>query len=127
MPTDPDQQRAAREHSACQRLLHAGASGLPRAPWLHPAQPPYSTDLVRFAVWRSQSGTLADDEVEAALALIPAARAEMDQLETGMLFAARAQGLSWARIAREMGLGSAQAALQRYDRLTGRVESRSES
>lgn len=124
---DLDQERAAREHSARRQLLDAGASSLPRAPWLHRSQPPSSIDLVRFAVWRDQTGKVTEEEVEAALALVPAARAEMEQLETALLFTARAQGLSWGRIARGMGLGSAQAALQRFDRLVDRVESRAES
>src|SRR5919106_3667754 len=118
---DADQERAAREHDARKRLLHAGAASLPRAPWLHPAQPPSAIQLVHFAVWRGRTGTITDDEVEAALTLLSAARAEMEQLETAMLFTARTQGLSWGRIARSMGLGSAQAALQRFDRLAGRV------
>jgi hypothetical protein len=124
---DPDQQQAAREHDARQRLLDAGAASLPRAPWLHRSQPPSSVDLVRFAVWHGQVGEVTEPEVEAALTLVPAARAEVEQLEVALLFTARAQGLSWGRIARAMGLGSAQAALQRFDRLSGRVNPRSGS
>lgn len=124
---ESDQQQSAREQSSRKRLLDAGASSLPRAPWLHHSQPPSAVDLVHFAVWRGQGDTVNDDEVMAALALLPAARAEMEQLETALLFSARAQGLSWGRISRAMGLGSAQAALQRFDRLTGRVESRGRS
>jgi hypothetical protein len=125
--SDPDHERAAREHRARQRLIDAGASSLPRAPWLHRSQPPSSTDLVRFAVWRGQSGKVTAEEIDAALTLLPAARAEVEQLETALLFTARAEGMSWARISRGMGLGSAQAALQRYDRLSDRVSSRAES
>jgi hypothetical protein len=121
---DADSQQAAREQRARERLLDGGAASLPRAPWLHRSQPPASADLVRFAVWRDQSDPVGDEEVEAALTLLPAARAELEQLETALLFTARARGLSWGRISRAMGLGSAQAALQRFDRLTGRVESR---
>ena len=121
---DQDQQEAAGESAARQRLLDAGASSLPRAPWLHRSQPPSSGDLVRFAVWRGQDNEMGDADVMAALTLLPAARAEMEQLETALLFLARAQGLSWGRISRAMGLGSAQAALQRFDRLSERVESR---
>ena len=123
----PDQERAAREHRARQYMLDAGASWLPRAPWLHRSQPPSSIDLVRFAVWRGQTGKVAEEEVEAALTLLPAARAEVEQLETALLFTARAKGMSWGRISRGMGLGSAQAALQRFDRLADRVASRAES
>jgi hypothetical protein len=104
--------------------LDAGASSLPRAPWLHGSQPPSSVDLVRFAVWRGQDGKVTAEEVQAALTLLPAARAELEQLETALLFTARAEALSWGQISRAMGLGSAQAALQRFDRITSRVESR---
>jgi hypothetical protein len=123
----PDHERAAREHRARQRLIDAGASSLPRAPWLHRSQPPSSIDLVRFAVWRGQTGKVTEEEIDAALTLLPAARAEVEQLETALLFTARAEGMSWGRISRGMGLGSAQAALQRYDRLSDRVSSRAES
>jgi hypothetical protein len=124
---DSDQQQSAREQSSRKRLLDAGAASLPRAPWLHRSQPPSAVDLVRFAVWRGQVDNANDEEVMAALTLLPAARAEMEQLETALLFTARTQGLSWGRISRAMGLGSAQAALQRFDRLTGRVASRGTS
>jgi hypothetical protein len=107
--------------------LDAGASSLPRPPWLHRSQPPSSIDLVRFAVWRGQTGAATEEEVEAALALLPAARAEVEQLEAALLFIARAEGMSWGRISRGMGLGSAQAAVQRYGRLADRVASREES
>ena len=122
-----DHQQADQETLARQHLLDAGASALPRPPWLHRSQPPASADLVRFALWRDRTGSLSDGEVEAALTLLPAARAEMKQLETAMLFTARAQGLSWARISRAMGLGSAQAAVQRFDRLTRRSDPRGHS
>jgi hypothetical protein len=125
--SNSDHVRAAREHGARQCLLEAGAASLSRAPWRHPSQPPSSVDLVRFAVWRGETGTTTDEEVEAALTLLSAARAEMEQLETGILFTARTHGWSWGRIARGMGLGSAQAALQRFDRLAGRAEPRAES
>ena len=124
---DPDQAQAGREHRAQQQLLDAGASSLPRAPWLHRSQPPSSVDLVRFAVWRGQTGRFTEEDVQASLTLLPAARVEVEQLETALLFTARAQGLSWGRISRAMGLGSAQAAQQRFDRLNGRAESRGES
>ena len=124
---DSDQQQSAREQSSRKRLLDAGATALPRAPWLHRSQPPSAVDLVRFAVWRGQGDDVNDEDLMAAMTLLLAARAEMEQLETALLFTARAQGLSWGRISRAMGLGSAQAALQRFDRLTGRVQSRGQS
>jgi hypothetical protein len=118
---DLDQGQAAREAGARTQLLAAGASALPRAPWLHGSQPPSAVDLIRFAVWRVGTGDLDEEELLAALTLLPAARAEVDQVEAALLFTARAHGLSWARISRAIGLGSAQAAQQRFDRVTGRA------
>jgi hypothetical protein len=123
---DHDQGRAAAEQHARRHLLDAGASTLPRAPWLHRRQPVSSIDLIRFAVWRGQTGRVTEDDVRAALTLLPAARAEVSQLEAALLFTARSQGLSWSRISRAMGLGSAQAALQRFGRVTRRIESHRE-
>jgi hypothetical protein len=112
---------AAREASARDVLLAAGAAGLPRPPWLHRRQPPPAADLVRFAVWRAGAGELGEQEVLAGLALVSAARAEVDQSEAALLFTARAHGLSWPRISRALGLGSAQAAQQRWGRVAGRA------
>jgi hypothetical protein len=120
----PDEEAAAREQAARRLLTRSGAEHLPRPPWLHRSQPPSSVDLVRLAVWRGQQGRATEPEVRAGLALLAAARAEVDQLETGMLFTARGLGLSWSQISREMGLWSAQASVQRFDRLTSRVENR---
>ena len=119
VPGEDDRERADRETSARRVLIESGAGELPRPPWLHPSQPLASTDLVHFAVWREGTGR---DDVLAALTLLPAMRAEVEQLETALVFTARAQGLSWGRIARAMGLGSAQAALQRFERLSSRTE-----
>jgi hypothetical protein len=118
---DADHEQAAREAEARGRLLEAGASSLPRAPWLHRAQPPSAVDLTRFAVWRAQAGAAGEEDLLAALALLSAARAEVDQVEAALLFTARARGLSWPRISRAMGLGSPQAAQQRFGRVTGRA------
>jgi glutathione S-transferase len=129
---DGDHEQAAREAAARRRLLAAGAAELPRMPWLAGRQPPAAADLVRFALWRSQvrggggngaargHGGGADD-LAAALTLLPAARAEVDQTEAALLFNARAHGLSWSQISRAMGLGSPQAAQQRFGRITGRT------
>jgi hypothetical protein len=124
---DPDRGQAAREAAARTHLLAAGAWALPRAPWLHGSQPPSAVDLIRFAVWRAGTGDLDEAELLAALTLLPAARAEVDQVEAALLFTARGHGLSWPRISRAMGLGSAQAAQQRFDRVTGRAASRGSS
>jgi hypothetical protein len=118
---DADQGQAAREAQARARLLAAGAGALPRPPWLHRGEPPGAADLIRFALWRAGAGGLGEEELLAALTLLPAARAEVDQAEAGLLFTARAHGLSWPQISGAMGLGSAQAAQQRFGRVTGRA------
>jgi hypothetical protein len=129
---DGDQKEAAREAAARQRLLGAGAAALPRMPWLAGRQPPAAADLVRFTLWRCQAGRAGGggagdhrgsgaDDVLAALTLLPAARAEVDQTEAALLFTARAHGLSWSQISQAMGLGSPQAAQQRFGRVTGRA------
>jgi hypothetical protein len=119
--SDPDQGQAAREAGARRRLLAAGADALPRPPWGHRGEPPAAADLIRFALWRTGPGGLGEEELLAALTLLPAARAEVDQMEAGLLFTARARGLSWPQISRALGLGSPQAAQQRFGRVTGRA------
>lgn len=121
MATEDDQALAAREAAARNQLLASGASALPRPPWLHRRQPPSAADLIHFALWRDTSGGIGEDDLLAALTLLPAARAEMDQVEAGLLFAARSHGLSWPRISRALGLASAQAAQQRFGRVNGRL------
>jgi hypothetical protein len=116
-----DHAQAERESRARKQLLAAGAAKLPRPPWQHRNQPPSAIDLNHFALWRAGAD---EDALLSALTLLPAARAEIDQLEAGIMFAARAQGLSWPQISRAMGLASAQAAQQRFDRLSGRVGTR---
>lgn len=123
---DDDQARAGRDRVARQHLVDAGASAIPRQPWLHDKQPLSDVDLLRFTVWRGGQNQITSDDVEAGLTLVRAARAEIDQIETAILFLARAQGMSWGRIGRALGLGSAQAALQRSDRLSSRVASSAE-
>jgi hypothetical protein len=119
-----DQGRAGREAAARRRLLDVGGASLPRAPWRPGRQPPSAADLIQFAVWRSHTGATDDGDLLAALALLPAARAEADQVEAALLFMARAGGLSWARISGAIGLGSPQAAQQRFDRVAGRAGNR---
>jgi hypothetical protein len=121
---DADHAQAAREADARKQLLDAGASSLPRAPWLHKSQPPSAVDLIHFALWSAGTGVIDERTLLASLTLLPAARAEVDQVEAAVLLTARSHGLSWPRISRAMGLASAQAAQQRFDRVSGRVENR---
>ncbi|MEV6284705.1 hypothetical protein [Kribbella sp. NPDC051770] len=113
-----DHEQAGRETLARQTLLDRGADGLDRRPWQPAPIPPSAVDLIQFFLWKG-------DEKEAALAalqLLPAARAEIDQLETGLLFAARGLGLTWAQMAQALGLNSPQASQQRLDRLLSRTD-----
>jgi hypothetical protein len=84
----------------------------------------HQVDLIHFALRGAHGDDPGVAVLQAALTLLPAARAEMDQLEAAVLLTARSLGLSWPQISRAMGLASAQAAQQRCDRVTGRVESR---
>lgn len=114
-----DDDAAEREQRARRRLLPA-ADDLPRPPWLSPGQPPQSIDLVRHLVWRAGRGPVPEEDLLGALALLPAAREELEQVEAAVLFVARAEGLSWDRIAAATGLRSRQAAQQRFGRVAGR-------
>jgi hypothetical protein len=48
-------------------------------------------------------------------------RAELDELEAGLLEMARGRGQTWPEIAFGLGLGTPQAARQRYERLASRT------
>jgi hypothetical protein len=113
-----EHEQAGRENRARRVLLDRGADELARRPWQPAPVPPSAVDLIQFFLWKG-------DEQEAALAalqLLPAARAELDQLETGLLFAARGLGLTWAQMAQALGLNSPQASQQRLDRLLSRTD-----
>ena len=121
-----DAAEAHRQSQATRMLLDRGASDLPPRPWLGERQPPSASDLIQHVLWRANGtgrGETVDGlDLRAGLSLISAARAEMDGLETALLFLARAEGLTWAQIAQSLGLRSAQAAQQRLDRLSGRPD-----
>ena len=99
-------------------LLRAGAEDLARRPWQHPREMPDDVALARFALWRASRlvGAGASPELEAGLALIDSARSELDAVEAALVFTARAEGMTWARIAETMGMRSPQAAQQRFQR-----------
>lgn len=116
---------ASRLTRAREVIQSAGASVLPRRPWLATRQPHSDVDLVRYVLWRSGESTgerIDTPALIAGLRLLASARGELDQLEVGLLFEARARGLTWPRIAEALGLGSAQAAQQRSERLLARVD-----
>jgi hypothetical protein len=118
MSQDPERRRA----QAREVLLAAGGAGLGSAPWQHPKEAPADGVLLRFALWRvtGQGDDVSVPELEAGLSLIDSARSELDSLETALVFTARAEGLTWARIAEALGLRSPQAAQQRYQRTAER-------
>ncbi len=121
VPSD-DHDEAAGLSEAREILGAAGASRLHRRPWQHPGQPPSDADLVRFAAWVLRDPDDADRSVlEAGLRLLASARAELDQVEAGLMFAARAAGMTWPEIARALGLSSPQAAQQRLHRVALRA------
>ncbi|WP_238161234.1 hypothetical protein [Kribbella antibiotica] len=111
-----DQVQAQQEADARRELLARGADQLGRRPWQPAPVPPSAVDLLQFFLHSDGDR----DAALAALQLLPAARAELDQLETGLMFAARGLGLTWAEMARALGLNSPQACQQRLDRLTAR-------
>lgn len=115
---DADQARARLEHGARDRLLDLGADELAARPWRPEPMPPTAVDLTQFALWRHAD--LSPDDLLSALTLLPAARAEVEGVEAGLLFTARAAGLTWAQIAEAMGFRSPQACQQHYTRLTTR-------
>lgn len=58
-------------------------------------------------------------EVLAALASLPVVRGDLDRVERELIAAARDLGVAWPAIAQALGLGSRQAAEQRWLRLSG--------
>lgn len=115
-----DHVQARREQEAREHLLSLGADALDARPWRPSPAPPSAVDLAQFAVWRGAD--LDEEDILSALALLPAARAEVEGLEAALLFMARGAGLTWAQMAQAMGFNSPQACQQWYTRLTARQE-----
>ncbi|MFG3254304.1 DNA-binding protein [Streptomyces sp. NPDC048172] len=129
-PPHPDQARAERVHASLFRIAerHA-ASDAQRARQTHPSvlSPHEAVRLVSFllsGVARREEGEPEVDraDITAALTLVPRARGDMDELEAGLLQMARGRGMTWPDIAFGLGLGTPQAARQRYERLVSRTE-----
>ena len=119
----PESAEQDRVVAARDRLLTAGAADLPHRPWQHPNEPPDDVTLLRFALSRAsgQVGHASREELAAALVLLEGARADLDALETALLFTARAEGMTWPEIADLLGLRSPQAAQQRLQRVSTRL------
>lgn len=119
-----DQTRAADLDARRAVLRRAGGDDLPARPWQHGSQPASDGDLVRLAAWRAADPAVGADVVRAGLGMVGSARAELDQAEAALLFAARAAGLTFQEIAAALDLGSGQAAQQRMARVLSRAERR---
>jgi hypothetical protein len=110
--------------SARQRLCGSGADRLPPLPWLPSGARPDDVTLLRFAMWRANLtvGEASHDDLRAALQLLESARADVDALEAGLILIARAEGLTWPDIAKQLGVKSPQAAQQRFQRVSTRTQ-----
>jgi hypothetical protein len=128
-PPDPPKARAEREYTALFRIQerHAGEPAR-RDRGRHPALVgPH--EAVRLLAGLAAGGLVLEDgeapvdtaDLTAALTLMPMVRAEVDQLEASLLIIARGAGMTWQELAFGLGLGSAQAARQRYERLATRT------
>ncbi|MEJ3750475.1 DNA-binding protein [Actinomycetes bacterium KLBMP 9797] len=129
VPPDASQARARRDFAALSRITERhGATESQRRRWSHPTvlDPFEAVCLIVSLAAGSAQPEPDEDPVDgadltAALTLIPHVRADLDALEAGLLDMARKRGLTWQAIAFGLGLGTAQAARQRYDRLTDRT------
>ncbi|WP_155372575.1 DNA-binding protein [Catellatospora vulcania] len=129
-PPDAGRARAMRDFAALTRIAerHA-ATGSRRDRWRNATVlDPYEAVSLTVslaagsALPEPDEAPLDSADLTAALTLIPRVRAELDSLEAGLLELARARGLTWQAIAFGLGLGTPQAARQRYERLTGRTQ-----
>src|SRR5215469_682554 len=128
-PPDAPRARAEREHAALFRIFQRHADEPARRDrGRHPAMIG-PLEAVRVLVSLAAGSAVPEEgeeavdaaDLTAALTLMPSARAELDQLEASLLTIARGQGMTWQELAFGLGLGSAQAARQRYDRLVLRT------
>ncbi|WP_104816884.1 DNA-binding protein [Kitasatospora sp. MMS16-BH015] len=126
---DPEQARAQRVAAALFRIAerHGATPGqVSRQTNPHLLAPHEAVRLVAFllsgaALLEEGEPELDQADITAALSLLPLVRAELDELEAGLLQMARGRGLSWPDIAFGLGLGTPQAARQRHERLAARV------
>ncbi len=126
---DASRARAERTYTALHRIAerHAGTETRRRR-HINPYLPdPYEAVALVTSLAAGGARPEPDEEpvdeadLVAALTLVPHLRAEVDTMEAGLLALARARGLTWQAIAFGLGLGSAQAAKQRYERLAART------
>ena len=133
-PPQPEQARAQRVYASLFRIAerHA-ATDEQRRRQVHPSVlgPHEAVRLVSFLLSGAARPDDGEPEVDqaditAALSLVPLVRGEMDELEAGLLQMARGRGMTWQEIAFGLGLGTPQAARQRYERLASRANAEGE-
>ncbi|TCN50103.1 hypothetical protein EV641_11384 [Rhodococcus sp. SMB37] len=128
-PPNPSAERAQREYAGLFRIAERhGVTPEQRARQSHPymLDPLGAVRIVGALAGGVHSPDQGEPDVDeaditAALGLIPKVRAEVDQLEALILGIARERGMTWQDIAFGLGLGSTQAARQRYERLVKRT------
>ena len=128
-PPDASGARAEREYTALFRIQQRHADTPARRDRGRLPAMIGPAEAVRLLVMLAAGSAVAEDgedavdaaDLTAALTMIPMVRAEVDQLEASLLTIARGQGMTWQELAFGLGLGSAQAARQRYERLNLRA------
>ncbi|GHE05181.1 DNA-binding protein [Streptomyces alanosinicus] len=128
-PPQPEQARAQRVYASLLRIAerHAATDAQRRRQTNPSLLGPH--EAVRLVSFLLSGAALAEDgepevdraDITAALSLVPLVRAELDELEAGLLQMARGRGMTWPDIAFGLGLGTPQAARQRYERLADRT------
>jgi hypothetical protein len=125
---DSAAQRAERTYRSLLHLVdrHA-ASPARRARQVHPTMPaPH--EVVRLVTGIAGGSIILDagepevdeNDLVAALTLLPSVRADLDSTERAVLKIARSRGMTWQDIAFGLGLNTPQAAKQRFERLNTR-------
>lgn len=128
-PQHPEQARAQRVHASLFRIAERHATtDEQRGRQVHPAMlaPHEAVRLVTFLLSGAAQLDEGEEQVDhaditAALSLLPLVRGELESLEAALLQMARGRGMTWQEIAFGLGLGTAQAARQRAERLEARV------
>lgn len=129
-PPDPERARRARAPEALFRITERHATGTARHLWQERRLPMFAHEAIQrvcdlaagSAVPDEGAPTVDEADLAAALTLVPLARAEFDQMEVGLLTMAKGRGMTWQELAYGLGLGTAQAARQRHERLQSRTE-----
>ncbi|MBN3510404.1 DNA-binding protein [Mycolicibacterium septicum] len=128
-PPNPSRERAHRQYAGLFRIAerHADtAERRARSSNAHMVEPHEAVRIVAAlagGTFSPEPGEpdIDEDDLMAALTLMPKVRLDLDELEALLLLAAHRRGFTWQRIAFGLGLGSAQAARQRYERLVRRT------